>query len=63
MESSPSMVTFFATKDVTMIAAGGYHSLALTSDQTLYGWGLGKYGQTGHGDFIDSNAPKPCISH
>ena len=46
-----------------MIAAGGYHSLALTSDQKLYSWGSGKYGQTGAGDFSDVNLPRPCASY
>ena len=44
MEQKPSQITFFADKEVIMIAAGGYHSLALTADQTLYAWGDGKYG-------------------
>ena len=35
----------------------------MTSDQTLYGWGFGKYGQTGTGDFVDTNSPKPCVAH
>ena len=44
MEMKPSLITYFANKEVIKIAAGGYHSLAATSDQTLYGWGFGKYG-------------------
>lgn len=63
MEQNPSLITYFADKEVTMIAAGSYHSLALTADQTLYSWGSSKYGQTGQGDFIDTNAPRPCVSH
>ena len=44
MVMRPSEITYFASKEVTMIAAGGYHSLALTADQIIYGWGDGMYG-------------------
>ena len=44
MEQKPSQVMFFANHVVTMIAAGGYHSLALTAEQELFAWGDGKYG-------------------
>ena len=30
-------------------AAGGYHSLAVTSDNTVWGWGYESYGQVGNG--------------
>ncbi|MFC1742756.1 RCC1 domain-containing protein [Candidatus Riflebacteria bacterium] len=36
-----------AITDVTAIAAGYYHSLALKSDGTVWSWGFNNYGQTG----------------
>ncbi|KAI9225224.1 MAG: regulator of chromosome condensation 1/beta-lactamase-inhibitor protein II [Piptocephalis tieghemiana] len=35
--------------DVVTIGAGGYHSMAVTSDGTLYTWGMNSYGQCGLG--------------
>jgi alpha-tubulin suppressor-like RCC1 family protein len=34
---------------ITEIAAGGYHTLALRNDGTVWSWGYGKYGQLGNG--------------
>jgi len=39
--------TFLATRTVTSIAAGAFHSLALCSDGTVASWGLNTYGQLG----------------
>ena len=36
-------------KNVVSVAAGDRHSVALTSDGTVYTWGDGAYGQLGHG--------------
>ena len=36
--------------DVTEIAAGEFHSLALKNDGTVWAWGYGIYGQLGDGD-------------
>jgi alpha-tubulin suppressor-like RCC1 family protein len=36
---------------VTHIAAGGFHTLALTSNHELYAWGSSKYGECGNGKF------------
>lgn len=37
--------------------AGGYHSLALFSDGSLYAWGENSYGQLGDGTTINRSAP------
>lgn len=59
--NKPEKVKFFEGQRVTMIAAGGYHSLALSGidNQILYAWGSGIYGETGNGEFSDINFPKP----
>jgi alpha-tubulin suppressor-like RCC1 family protein len=33
-----------------MVAAGAEHSVAITEDGDLYGWGWGQYGNLGLGD-------------
>ena len=44
---------------VTPVAstAGGYHSLAIGSDNNLYAWGQNGYGQLGNGTTTDSSTP------
>jgi alpha-tubulin suppressor-like RCC1 family protein len=42
---------------VTAIAGGGFHSLALASDGTVWAWGLNCCGELGNGTYTDSNTP------
>jgi alpha-tubulin suppressor-like RCC1 family protein len=44
-------------KTVTAISAGGYHSLALTSEGTVYAWGLNDVGTLGDGSLTSSSLP------
>ncbi|RYX80740.1 hypothetical protein EON83_27305 [bacterium] len=48
----------FDGKVFTQIAAGGAHSLALTSDGLLLSWGANPSGELGNGNNINSNRPK-----
>ncbi|XP_054166006.1 RCC1 and BTB domain-containing protein 2-like [Oppia nitens] len=41
----PDIITYFNNKIIEDIACGNYHSLALTSDGTVYGWGNNSEGQ------------------
>ncbi|KAF8018639.1 hypothetical protein BT93_H3509 [Corymbia citriodora subsp. variegata] len=42
---------------VSQISGGWRHTMALTSDGKLYGWGWNKFGQVGVGDNVDHCAP------
>ncbi|MGB4549962.1 MAG: carboxypeptidase regulatory-like domain-containing protein [Syntrophales bacterium] len=46
-----------AGRRVTAIAAGGFHSLALLDDGTVWAWGVGTSGQLGNGQFDNSSVP------
>ena len=55
---SPTLVTGTLTgKTVTAIAAGQCHSLALTSEGTVYSWGWNGCGQLGNSGSADAQAP------
>lgn len=43
---------------VAAVACGWRHSVALTADGDLWTFGWSKYGQLGHGDFVDQLRPK-----
>ena len=45
--STPKYINFFSNKKVIFIACGAYHSLAITDDHKLYGWGETRLGQLG----------------
>ena len=55
--NTPLVVNLPAGVSPTIIAAGGYHSLAVGSDGKLYAWGDNNVGQLGNGATSDSNSP------
>ena len=44
-------------KTIKAVAAGGYHSIALASDGTVYTWGYNNYGQLGNNSTTQSTIP------
>ncbi len=42
---------------VVRVAAGQQHCMALTADGEVYSWGLGVFGQLGHGVSSDAHRP------
>ena len=46
----PQLVEFFNEKEIVQVCCGERHSLILTNDGMVYGWGDNYYGQTGHGN-------------
>ncbi|KAG0167705.1 hypothetical protein DFQ28_005789 [Apophysomyces sp. BC1034] len=49
-------------RNVTSIACGTNHSLALDDEGYVYSWGFGGYGRLGHGEQKDLHVPR-VISH
>lgn len=47
----------FSSLDNVQAVAGGYHTLVLKSDGSVWAWGDNKYGQLGDGTNNDSNVP------
>lgn len=41
------------------VSAGNYHSLGLTADGRVYGWGFNVYGQVGDGTIVERHTPQP----
>ncbi|KAM7257412.1 hypothetical protein ACFE04_013153 [Oxalis oulophora] len=42
---------------IAQISGGWRHTMALTTDGKLYGWGWNKFGQVGVGDYVDHCSP------
>lgn len=57
-ESTPTLVEGLRGAKVSSIAAGVYHSMAITNEGTLFSWGRGWYGQLGHGSSRNLASPK-----
>ncbi len=55
------LVNAYAQCDFDSIAAGGYHTIALKTDGTVWAWGGGRTGQLGNGDTININTPMQVV--
>lgn len=42
---------------ITMIAAGGYHTIAVSFESQIFTWGSGQFGELGQGKFNDASRP------
>jgi len=54
---SPILISALSGKGITQVAAGSYHSLALTSGGAVYAWGSNDFGQLGDGTTMDRYSP------
>jgi alpha-tubulin suppressor-like RCC1 family protein len=45
---------------ISACGSGGWHSLALKADGTVWAWGLNNHGQLGDGTTTDRHTPVPC---
>ena len=54
----PKKVEAFAGQRVVAVSAATGHSLALAADGSVWSWGLGDYGQLGHGDQQEQLLPE-----
>jgi hypothetical protein len=51
----------FGGAPIAAVACGNAHTLAVTRDGTLYGWGSGGYGAAGLGHTDDAVTPQPVV--
>ena len=58
---TPKRIEFFKNKQIFKVVCGGYHTIILTDENKLYGFGKGNFGQCGHGEFEDISSPKLVI--
>lgn len=54
----PDKVKYLASKRIVKVVCGGFHTLALTTENELYGFGSGIYGECGTGEYLDTAKPK-----
>ncbi|XP_004503906.1 ultraviolet-B receptor UVR8-like isoform X2 [Cicer arietinum] len=60
----PQKLFTFEGIHINMVAAGAEHSVAITEDGDLYGWGWGQYGNLGLGDTNNRSIPeKVTVDH
>lgn len=58
-KSAPVLVkSNLGDRKVTQVACGSYHSLALTANGEVYGWGSNNCGQLGTGSTSNQNVPR-----
>ena len=57
-QDQPKKVEALAGQRVVAVSAGKNHSLALTADGSPWSWGVGLFGQLGHGDGQNQPLPK-----
>ncbi|XP_050205495.1 ultraviolet-B receptor UVR8 [Mercurialis annua] len=53
----PHQLEALAGSSISQISGGWRHTMAVTSDGKLYGWGWNKFGQVGVGDNVDHCSP------
>jgi alpha-tubulin suppressor-like RCC1 family protein len=46
------------SKRIVKVACGGFHTLVLTSENEIYAFGSGNYGECGYGEFLDTAKPR-----
>lgn len=61
-QSSATPVAVPGLPNVTAVAAGGYHSMALANYSSLYTWGNNTYGQLGTNNTADADQPQAVNS-
>lgn len=57
----PTPVEWFSGKHVADVAAGAEHSICVTKEGMVYGWGWGRYGNIGDGTTVDRHEPVPVV--
>ncbi|RDD36953.1 putative E3 ubiquitin-protein ligase HERC2 [Trichoplax sp. H2] len=58
----PTLIDELKSKEVTKIACGAMHSIAVLSDGKIFSWGDGSNGALGHGNNLAQLLPKKIMS-
>nr|QEM23329.1 UV resistance locus 8 [Colobanthus quitensis] len=58
---TPYKLEALSDKPISQISGGWRHTMAVTSDGKLYGWGWNKFGQVGVGDNVDRCSPVQVV--
>eukprot|EP01041_Mallomonas_annulata_P007463 gene7463-15275_t len=61
-QTTPCEVITLSTVRVKSLAIGDFHSLALTTDNSVYSWGYNAEGQCGHGHVFHLRTPQRIIA-
>ena len=56
-EIKPKLISCLAGVPISLIACGGYHSLAISKSGAVFGWGKNTFGQLGLNDTRSRNLP------
>jgi E3 ubiquitin-protein ligase HERC3 len=54
----PKRIRYFESREIIDVVAGKHHTLALTSNNEVFAWGDGRYGQCGYGEFESTSIPQ-----
>jgi len=57
-QDTPKLIDALDGLNIVQVAAGDFHSLAVTDDGDVYSFGLSSDGQLGHGNTTQQNTPK-----
>ena len=57
----PKLISYSADKTIIQLSCGSAHSIAMTSDGLIYGWGWNIYGQIGVGKDQGKNTTTPVL--
>jgi len=59
----PELINELSDKFIVSFACGGFHTLALTSDNKLFAWGSSELGECGTGEKNCYSKPKQIFFH
>jgi alpha-tubulin suppressor-like RCC1 family protein len=59
---SPQIIEFPNNTVIRFVACGFFHCAAISSDNSVFTWGIGTDGQLGHGENLNLTSPRRISS-